>query len=161
MGRGGLRPLFHCLNKRSKSSGPVYRAGKKKRVACRKKDWVACRKAQSVQSHSNPPMCGGVYRYLGKPACTSLQNCLVLTQSWELFCDGLWHKYFLFLVGATTKWPCGSSRRWRSRWASSSSHSCARPGACCGSGLDLAEVSTADVKSSRFGYHCVFYTAMM
>uniref|UniRef100_A0A663MQS9 palmitoyl-protein hydrolase n=3 Tax=Strigidae TaxID=30459 RepID=A0A663MQS9_ATHCN len=40
---------------------------------------------------------------------------------------------------AATKWPCGSSERWRIRWASSSSHSCARPGACCSSSLDLAE----------------------
>lgn len=68
---------------------------------------------------------------------------------------------FFFLVVAATKWPCGSPRWWRIRWASSSSHSCARPGACCSSSLDLAEVSTTDVKSSRFGYHCVFYTAMM
>lgn len=68
---------------------------------------------------------------------------------------------FFFLVVAATEWPCGSSRRWRIRWASSSSHSCARPGACCDSSLDLAEVSTADVKRSRLGYHCVFYTAMM
>uniref|UniRef100_A0A8C9UFR7 palmitoyl-protein hydrolase n=1 Tax=Serinus canaria TaxID=9135 RepID=A0A8C9UFR7_SERCA len=40
---------------------------------------------------------------------------------------------------AATEWPCGSWRRWRIRWASSGSHPCARPGACCDSSLDLAE----------------------
>lgn len=70
--------------------------------------------------------------------------------------------FFPPVVVADTEWACGSSRRWwRLRWASSGSHSCARPGACCSSGLDLAEAPAADVKSSHFGYHCVFYTAVM